>query len=373
MLQLNDTHYDEGTGVVAVGDPMLVKPQTLGTQTIVVDYTLDGGGSRTQKSFSVSIASWAAGHGYTYTLNMPDWLSVDVSGEPISWTSELLGAGSVINWTSELLGAGSVINWASNIGSEGDALHWGFTETASGEDFSWGPPEGFGGPFLADESNSVEYFLSKGDLYLKAEGSDFAHATFALYDDPFSGYDTNGGKAPTPSASYNAANRSYFSIGELSALFSTEGDGMTPKGIPAGYKIPTLDQWKSIAGRTRPGSTVNGGAGKYHYSLVNVDGKTARVLIRFPDGANITLSGTLPAKDAVSSVITISEADYQTLDAAGCVFLPAAGYGDPSWTRLGSRGRYWASNGYSLSFYDNSLSFPSSGVNFAPVRLIREF
>jgi len=246
----------------------------------------------------------------------------------------------------------------------------------------------FGGPFEG-------LYLSQGDLYLKTEGSDFASATFALYSDPFAGYDTNYNKDPIASESSNAANRSYFDWIELGSLFSWGPASSTslrdidnkkvPTGIPVGYKIPTRDQWANIIGTTRTGATVNGGVDKYHYSLVNVDGRPVLVLILFPDGANITLSGTLPARDAVSSVITISEADYQTLDAAGCVFLPAAGYSRGSWGGGGSIGIYRTAsilpgdktNSYVFRFNSSDVQISadiySRKTDYTPVRLLQEY
>ena len=386
VLQLNDTHYDEGTGVVAVGDPMLVKPQTLGTQTIVVDYTLDGGPC-TQKSFPVSIASWAAGHGYTYTLNMPDWLSVDVSGEPISWTSELLGAGSVINWTSELLGAGSVINWANNIGSEGDDLHWGFTETASGEDFFWVPPKGFGGPFTFyyTEDYYTEHYISQGNMYKTDSG-------YALYSDWTGGLDKYNGTAP---GNQTWTGNSYFNWVHLAGLFDTyintgANDSIDNDQTPiAGCYLPTKDQWAAFTtGTSRPGSTVNGVA-NCRYALIQLTSYTKGSisdpigLLLLPDNATLTgMAKTFTWNTKSTSGNTgVTVAQLNEYLSEGCVFLPAAGncHGG-SWYGGGSLGDYCSagsnskSSAYDLYFGSSSVSPASSSDKsnlYFPVRLLK--
>ena len=60
---------------------------------------------------------------------------------------------------------------------------------------------------------------------------------------------------------------------------------------------------------------------------------------------------------------TIDPSDWATLEAAGCVFLPAAGYRNgSSVSGVGSYGGYWSST-YSYSYYAYRVYFNSAYVN----------
>jgi len=381
VFNLGSTHYDEGVSVIALATPLLVKPQAIGTQQIEVDYTLDGG-PRTQKTFSVSIVSWAAGYGYTYTLNMPDWLSVDASGEAVTWISELLGAGPVVNWISEFQGTGAVINWRSSMTSEGDDVFWSLTGAASGEEFAWGPPVGFGGPFTYE---GKKYFISQGNMYKTATG-------YALYSDWTGGLNQYNVTAP---GTQTWTGNSYFNWIHLAGLFDTSINTSANESIDndktpiAGCYLPTQVQWAAFTtGTSRPGSSVNGTAG-CRYALIQLTSYTNGSisnpvgLLLIPDG--LTLTGMTKTftwnTNSTSGNTGVTVAQLNGYLTKGCVFLPASGRYDGTWRYGGTYGYCWSARSYNSShayylYFLSSSVFPADGINksdnYCPVRLICE-
>lgn len=115
--------------------------------------------------------------------------------------------------------------------------------------------------------------------------------------------------------------------------------GASPAGT---WRTLTADEWQWLltpkTGDPDPGtncrtsSTVNG-VENARYAKASVNG--IKGLIIFPDSythpAGVTLPSGINTKDAAYTVNTYSAADWSAIQAAGAVFLPAAGY------------RYWYS------------------------------
>ena len=139
--------------------------------------------------------------------------------------------------------------------------------------------------------------------------------------------------------------------------------------IAAGtYRTLTNDEWGYLFNTRQTGKTVNGTSNaRYTEATINTDGSSVNGIILFPDGYSGPTSstdgitfGTINNSSAWGTRCTT--AGWQTLEAAGCVFLPAAGHRfGTSVFKVGSHGYYWSSMcGNSGYAYD--LSFTSGYV-----------
>ena len=146
------------------------------------------------------------------------------------------------------------------------------------------------------------------------------------------------------------------------------------------------NEWQYIC-ETRPtGKTVNGtNNARYTEATINTDYTGVNGFILFPNSyagptesnADITF-GTINAQSAWTTKCT--KAGWETLEAAGCVFLPAAGYRQgTSVSSVESYGIYWSSTNSGGSwakyilFYSNYTTFTGQVNRYtgAPVRLVR--
>jgi hypothetical protein len=149
------------------------------------------------------------------------------------------------------------------------------------------------------------------------------------------------------------------------------------------WRTLTKDEWTYLF-NTRSASTVNGTADA-RYAKAYLFGTTHGVII-FPD------SYTHPAGVAAPTGINATSStswygnkytatDWAKMEAAGCVFLPAAGFRNgTSVSYVGSSGFYWEStaNGSGSAFtvgFDSSNVYPANNFNRTlgfSVRLVRE-
>ena len=129
------------------------------------------------------------------------------------------------------------------------------------------------------------------------------------------------------------------------------------------WRTPSHDAQGYIF-NTRTSSTVNGTANA-RYVKAEVGGKNG--LIVFPDSYTHPAGVTLPASINTSNVSFTTNrytvADWLQMEAAGAVFLPAAGYRNGTTVNsVGSNGTYWSS-----SYYDSDdawdVYFSDSGFN----------
>ncbi|MBR6117408.1 MAG: leucine-rich repeat protein [Paludibacteraceae bacterium] len=141
-----------------------------------------------------------------------------------------------------------------------------------------------------------------------------------------------------------------------------------------GWFTLSKEQWYCLF-NTRTGdkaATVNSVADcRYTKATINTDGTAVKGFILFPDGGTFAASeftavGSPNAED-VDYTTTCTTAQWNALQAKGCVFLPAAGrrYG-VSVSNEGSNGYYWSSSpkpstddAYFVFFYSGGL-FPAS-------------
>ena len=118
--------------------------------------------------------------------------------------------------------------------------------------------------------------------------------------------------------------------------------------------------------------------------VTNSSGSAVNGLLLFPDGfsfpADITAPGTVNAAASYDQK-TYSNAEWQKLNEAGCVFLSAAGYYGSSSVKSygGTGGIYWSSTSggsgaYYVGFDDDyfDASYSSNTSSYYAVRLVHE-
>lgn len=135
------------------------------------------------------------------------------------------------------------------------------------------------------------------------------------------------------------------------------------------WRTLTKDEWVYLFNTRQTGKTVNGTSNaRYTEATINTDGSSVNGIILFPDGysgpssstAGITF-GTINSSSAWGTQCT--SAGWQALEAAGCVFLPAAGSRlETSVYDAGTCGYYWSST-YRSSRYAYYLYFSSGRVS----------
>lgn len=138
------------------------------------------------------------------------------------------------------------------------------------------------------------------------------------------------------------------------------------------WRTLTSAEWGYLFNSRKTGKTVNGTSNaRYTKATINTDGSSVNGIILFPDGYSGPSSstdditfGNINSYSAWSTQCT--SAGWQTLDAAGCVFLPTAGNrigtSGTSVSDVGSRGRYWSST-YTNPSAAKYLHFYTGGVS----------
>ncbi len=155
--------------------------------------------------------------------------------------------------------------------------------------------------------------------------------------------------------------------------------------VGAGWRTLTSPEWLYLLNTRETGITVNStDHARYTLAIINTDGTEVKGLIIFPDGytggtpAGVTW-GTINAKSTYDT--TCTSAGWTALEAAGCVFLPAAGYRTASnVTDAGDGGGYWSCSSGTADkaigpyFESNwmSIQYISSRKYGYSVRLVRD-
>ena len=117
----------------------------------------------------------------------------------------------------------------------------------------------------------------------------------------------------------------------------------------SGWRMLTRVEWTYLLNTRETGALVNSTSNaRRTHAVINTDGTAVKGLIIFPDGyvggtpAGVTW-GTINEKSDFTT--TCTSAGWTALEAAGCVFLPAAGYREASnVTDAGIGGGYWSSS-----------------------------
>ena len=157
--------------------------------------------------------------------------------------------------------------------------------------------------------------------------------------------------------------------------------------VGTGWRTLTRPEWLYLLSTRETGITVNStDHARYTQATINTDGTAVKGLIIFPDsyvGGSPSLAGvswgTINAKSTFDT--TCTSAGWTALEAAGCVFLPAAGYREESTvTDAGVEAGYWSSSSsyatsaFSLYFGSDymSIQFGGSRKYGFSVRLVRD-
>jgi len=150
------------------------------------------------------------------------------------------------------------------------------------------------------------------------------------------------------------------------------------------WRTLTEDEWTYLF-NTRSASTVNGTADA-RYAKAYLFGTTHGVII-FPDVYTHPAGVTAPTGiNATSSTSwygnKYTATDWAKMEAAGCVFLPAAGWRDATTIRrVNEYVRYWTSSKYNSAGYARNVGIADSSMNPADynqknygysVRLVRD-
>ena len=155
--------------------------------------------------------------------------------------------------------------------------------------------------------------------------------------------------------------------------------------VGTGWRSLTRLEWLHLLNERETGVTVNStNHARYTQAIINTDGTEVKGLIIFPDGytggtpAGVSW-GTINAKSTFNT--TCTSAGWTALEAAGCVFLPAAGYREASnVTDAGVGGGYWSSSSstapYAFALYFESdymtIQYGGSRKYGFSVRLVRD-
>lgn len=127
--------------------------------------------------------------------------------------------------------------------------------------------------------------------------------------------------------------------------------------VGTGWRTLTRPEWAYLLSTRETGITVNStNHARYTLAIINTDGTEVKGLIIFPDGYTGGTPegvswGTINAKSTFET--TCTSAGWTALEAAGCVFLPAAGYREASTVKeAGIGGGYWSSSSsYAVSAF----------------------
>ena len=155
--------------------------------------------------------------------------------------------------------------------------------------------------------------------------------------------------------------------------------------VGTGWRTLTRLEWLYLLSTRETGITVNStDHARYTQATINTDGTAVKGLLIFPDGytgdtpEGVTW-GTINAKSTFET--TCTSAGWTALEAAGCVFLPAAGYRQASnVTDAGMGAGYWSSSsgtatsavGLYFESNDMTIQYVGSRKYGFSVRLVRD-
>lgn len=213
-------------------------------------------------------------------------------------------------------------------------------------------PGAVSGLFRVNASNDLVYF-SQGNLrYASSEWSFFPNQY-----DYYTSYDANAWDKfgwSTSSTTYGMSTSTNNS--DYSGDFRDWGTNAISNGGNVANQWRTLTggssgEWKYLFNTRTSGSTVNGTTdARYTEATIYTDLPGVIGIILFPDGVTIANSeaiswGTINGNSSWGTKCT--SAQWNALEAKGCVFLPAAGnhYGS-SVGGVGSNGVYWSATQY---------------------------
>lgn len=180
----------------------------------------------------------------------------------------------------------------------------------------------------------------------------------------------------------------YFNFIEMGQLFTSNENFSESSGNINGYynnmwKLPSAEDWETIIGTSRDGSTVNGLENK-HYAFIRLtntlyEGETTIFgLLLFPDYE--VINGTSLSTIDAMNFTALTETQLDEYINQGCVFLPYSGRYGGSWYAGGMNGSYLSStqsNSTSAKVLILSNNASTNAVNlsktaaYTQIRLVR--
>ncbi len=325
MVFAFDVEFADGDGVVPIGSPMLAIPQSIGTQEVVVTYTWNGSTQLTMNA-TVSVPAWEAGKRYTYTLSL---------------------AGDV--WEGE-----------------GGGIEWMMDDfTASGETLEWMPDSPTGIlPGLFSVSSDKQVYFSRGNLQFTrtSVNVDWSTGKYSFLDNQYTTVeeDTPDEEDYEDYSSSNVITLFGWGTGLNPVQIGSDADYRTfndwgaaaEASIGDNWRTLTKDEWVYVINVNNSNSyrqvTVDDEK-KAPYGLGTVNGVNGMIIL--PDNWDGSVHANFKyGKSAwLNDYTEASSPKWSEMEAAGCVFLPAAGgrsYDDKV-SAVGGNGYYWSSTGYS--------------------------
>lgn len=233
------------------------------------------------------------------------------------------------------------------------------------------------GGFFTINSEGKKVYFSKGNVQFTRNGSwssKFAAHQYDIIGNAKANTTiTNNGTLESPGtvdlfgwSSNNENNYNYYGINNSVVYSDYSGDfkdwGKT-RSDP--WRTPTKDEWTYLFNTRSSGSTVFGtSSARYTLATINTNGSGVNGMILFPDGINIassevTTAGTVNSNSNFTTKCTTAQ--WNELEAKGCIFLPAAGKRiGVTVSNVGSEGYYWSAT--SETNQASGASFSSSAV-----------
>ena len=246
------------------------------------------------------------------------------------------------------------------------------------------------GVFTVDDGKPKKTIqFSKGNLYWDGNNYDFESKQYEFKDLWYENHVSHFYWSKTASVAYA---KKYSDSGQsINDVFFTNDANFKVGNAPAGaYKSLSKEEWTYLL-ESRSASTVGETANaRYAKATIKVDESTSVTgLILFPDVFTVPESVNTPSgintKNADFDTNTYSVADWDKLESAGAVFLPAAGHrgnGNDGVSSVGSHARYWSSspekdkaaNAIYLSFFSFTIDCNTNGPRSDAfcVRLVTE-
>lgn len=336
-----------------------------------VNVSLTGSGYTITKTVTTDTsgnATFAAGVSKNTDLND---FSLTVAGNAITLvsSSKVLAAGKIYN-INRSASAPLPAVFTVNAGKTVKFSKGNLQATYNGSSWIWGFAE-----------HQWDYIgNAAGNTSINGNGTVSANGTVDLFG--WVGASSTWTGAAQYGISNSTATENVDGYGNVAGEAQKVGWGAT---VGTGWRTLTRPEWLYLLSTRETGITVNStNHARYTQAIINTDGTAVKGLIIFPDGytggspAGVTW-GTINAKSDFET--TCTSAGWTALEAAGCVFLPVAGYRDASTVKEAGVGAgYWSSSSstapYAFALYFESdymtIQYGGSRKYGFSVRLVRD-
>ncbi|MBR4804010.1 MAG: hypothetical protein IK032_05175, partial [Bacteroidales bacterium] len=247
-----------------------------------------------------------------------------------------------------------------------DTNYYGWTDL-----LGWGTS----GYHNAADTNNVNYMPYSKDVQIQ-------NPTVNLY-----GY---GPSTSMPDTNLVGVSKSY-DWGYYNSIYNTKTNSTDSAGT---WRVPTQNEWDYLLNTRSVATTVGGTAARYTVAYIDTNATHEYAfdsifsmcgMIIFPDSAG-TLSmfgnGRWGTINGIAVATKCSYLDWKTLEAEGCVFLPAAGVRNgTSVSGLKTVGYYWSSTSDGLAnanllLYNNRMALTTFSVERymgCSIRLVSDY